>query len=44
MTQFLTVDSENTSMQMHRELGPFEHLIWLVDQWAPRHFILVARA
>ena len=28
---------------MHRKLGPFEHLLWLVDQWTPRHFVLVAR-
>ena len=26
-----------------RKLGPFEHLLWLVDQWAPRHFLLAAR-
>jgi hypothetical protein len=28
---------------MHRRLGSFEHLLWLVDQWTPRHFIFVSR-
>jgi hypothetical protein len=26
-----------------RNLGAFEHLIWLIDQFSPRHFLLVAR-
>jgi NRPS condensation-like uncharacterized protein len=30
-------------MELHRKLGPFEHLLWLVDRWTPRHFILVSR-
>src|SRR5215831_6510621 len=28
---------------MTRNLGAFEHLIWLIDQWSPRHFLLAAR-
>jgi hypothetical protein len=28
---------------LDRGLGPFEHLLWLTDRWAPRHFALVAR-
>ena len=38
----LTAD-QTRSPEMHRKLGPFEHLLWLVDQWAPRHFVLTAR-
>src|SRR6516164_2527865 len=26
-----------------RNLGAFEHLIWLIDQCSPRHFLLAAR-
>lgn len=26
-----------------RDLGPFEHLLWLTDQWTPRHFAVAAR-
>lgn len=39
---FLRLD-ENMAGQTHRELGPFEHLLWLVDQWTSRHFIFVSR-
>ena len=39
----LMASGENQRLQMHRKLGPFEHLLWLVDQWTPRHFVLVAR-
>jgi hypothetical protein len=34
---------ESQRLQMRRKLGLFEHLLWLVDQWTPRHFVLVAR-
>jgi NRPS condensation-like uncharacterized protein len=43
MATVLTVRGENRSAQMHRRLLPFEHLLWLVDQWTPRHFIFVSR-
>jgi len=43
MIEVLTKATENVAIQMHRELGPFEHLLWLVDQWTSRQFILVAR-
>ena len=43
MTQVLINPEQNVAVQMHRELGPFEHLLWLVDQWAPRNFALVSR-
>jgi len=43
MAEVLTRPTENSAMQIHRKLGPFEHLIWLVDRWTPRHFILVSR-
>src|SRR5215469_5584126 len=43
MGETLIRTDENLAAQMHRELGPFEHLIWLDDQWTPRHFILVFR-
>lgn len=43
MTKVLTVHGDTTSAQMHRRLGSFEHLLWLVDQWTPRHFIFVSR-
>src|SRR6516165_12604407 len=26
-----------------RQLGAFEHLLWAIDPWTPRHFVLVAR-
>ena len=39
----LMASGESQRLQMHRKLGPFEHLLWLVDQWTPRHFVLVAR-
>ena len=26
-----------------RPLGTFEHVLWAVDQWTPRHFVVVAR-
>jgi hypothetical protein len=29
--------------EMHRKLGAFEHLLWLVDHWSPRHFVLAVR-
>ena len=29
--------------ELKRDLGPFEHLLWLTDQWTPRHFAVVAR-
>ena len=43
MGEVLIRPDENLAVQMHRELGPFEHLLWLVDQWTPRHFIFVSR-
>ena len=43
MTKVLTVHGDTTGAQMHRRLGSFEHLLWLVDQWTPRHFIFVSR-
>ena len=43
MGEVLIRPDENVAAQMHRELGPFEHLLWLVDQWTPRHFIFVSR-
>jgi hypothetical protein len=43
MVEVLTRPTENAAIRMHRKLGPFEHLLWLVDQWTPRHFILVSR-
>ena len=39
----LTASGKSPKLQMHRKLGPFEHLLWLVDHWTPRHFVLVAR-
>src|SRR5215469_10935749 len=39
----LTRTESHVELGLTRALGPFEHLIWLVDQWMPRHFILVAR-
>jgi len=39
----LITSDESQRLQMNRRLGPFEHLLWLVDQWTPRHFVLVAR-
>ena len=41
--EVLTRPTENLEMELNRKLGPFEHLLWVVDQWTPRHFILVAR-
>ena len=41
--EVLTRPTENLPVELHRKLGPFEHLLWLVDQWTPRHFILVSR-
>jgi hypothetical protein len=29
--------------ELKRDLGPFEHLLWLTDRWTPRHFAVVAR-
>jgi hypothetical protein len=29
--------------ELERDLGPFEHLLWLTDRWTPRHFAVVAR-
>ena len=43
MSVTLMASGESQRLQMHRKLGPFEHLLWLVDQWTPRHFVLVAR-
>ena len=42
MDKILITADENV-VQTHRELGPFEHLLWLVDQWTPRYFIFVSR-
>jgi len=39
----LMASGQSQRLQMHRKLGPFEHLLWLVDQWTPRHFVLVVR-
>jgi hypothetical protein len=39
-------DREHSAVLMRdleRDLGPFEHLLWLTDQWAPRHFAVAAR-
>lgn len=43
MAQVLIKPEQNAAVQMLRELGPFEHLLWLVDQWTPRNFALVSR-
>ena len=43
MEKVLMKAKENATAQMHRRLGPFEHLLWLVDQWTPRNFALVCR-
>jgi hypothetical protein len=43
MSHSFTKPHYNAALPMHRELGPFEHLLWLVDQWTPRHFLFVAR-
>jgi hypothetical protein len=43
MTQVLINPEQSEAVKMHRELGPFEHLLWLVDQWTPRDFALVSR-
>jgi hypothetical protein len=43
MTQILIKTEQDGAVQMHRELGPFEHLLWLVDQWTPSNFALVSR-
>lgn len=43
MTQVLIKPEQNAAVKIHRELGPFEHLLWLVDQWTPRNFALVSR-
>ena len=43
MGEVITAPNETVPAQMHRNLGPFEHLLWLVDQWTPRHFLLVSR-
>src|SRR5262249_44824838 len=37
------ITSDENVAQTQRELGPFEHLLWLVDQWTPRHFVFVSR-
>jgi hypothetical protein len=29
--------------ELDRDLGPFEHLLWLTDRWTPRHFAVGAR-
>jgi hypothetical protein len=39
MTKALREQSESTATQISCDLGPFEQLIWLVDQWTARHFI-----
>jgi len=31
------------SANLTRQLGALEHLLWAIDPWAPRHFVLVAR-
>ena len=43
MGEVITAPNQTVPAQMHRNLGPFEHLLWLVDQWTPRHFLLVSR-
>jgi hypothetical protein len=43
MGMTLMATAERQRLQMHRKLGAFEHLLWLVDQWTPRHFVLVAQ-
>jgi hypothetical protein len=43
MDEVLIRPDENAAVHMHRELGPFGHLLWLVDQWTPRHFLFVSR-
>jgi hypothetical protein len=43
MSLTLMTSDKSQRLQMNRRLGPFEHLLWLVDQWTPRHFILAAR-
>ena len=37
-----TTTESHVELSLTRTLGPFEHLIWLVDQWTPHHFVLVA--
>ena len=43
MPEALTRTESHVELSLNRALGPFEHLIWLVDRWTPRHFVLVAR-
>lgn len=43
MPEVLATTESHVGLSLTRTLGPFEHLIWLVDRWMPRHFILVAR-
>ena len=43
MGEAMMAQGESVPLEVHRKLGPFEHLLWLVDQWTPRHFIFVAR-
>jgi hypothetical protein len=37
MSEILIRTDENLAVQMHREPGPFEHPIWLVDQCRARY-------
>src|SRR6516165_228968 len=37
-----TTTESHVELSLTRTLGPFEHLIWLVDQWTPHYFVLVA--
>ena len=43
MPAALTRTESHVELSLNRALGPFEHMIWLVDRWTPRHFVLVAR-
>lgn len=43
MDTVLRTPNENVLIETHRELSPFEHLLWLVDLWSPRHFVFVSR-
>jgi hypothetical protein len=43
MEEVLIKPKQNAVLQMRRKLGPFEHLLWLVDKWTIRNFVFVAR-
>ena len=38
----VTIDRP-VELSLTRTLGPFEHLIWLVDKWTPLRVVLVVR-